>query len=156
MSTPTVPSTPVPGQRPHRPQSPHQYHLQETALPDVSELDLPDSPIGRMISRAYTEQAVLGWNMACRGFLSQHWKAAQAIHSASTKRVGSDSITWMASVVSWCFALFEKVWSQRNLEEFGKNQDDVKQKKLVLCERAIRRLFIAGQELPPHEQHPIR
>ena len=134
-----------------------QCWLNEQALPLVSELNLPDSPLGRMVSQAYTEQAAIGWNMFFRGFISQSWKDAQGIHFAHAKsRIGQDSTNWTASVVSWIFELFETVWSQQNLAEFGADPNTARLKKLVLCETAIRRLFIAGQELPHDEQHPFR
>ena len=125
--------------------------------PDVSAFHLPATPLGRMVARAYIQQGNIGWNMAFRGFLTHSWKSAQAIHSAQIKsRRDMDGTAWTASVVSWTFSFFESVWTQRNAEEFGTDFEDIRRKKLVLCERSIRRLFIAGQELPANERYPFQ
>ena len=95
--------------------------------------------------------------MAFRGFLSQSWKSAQAIQSAKDKnRRDLEGTAWTATVVSWIFTLFDSVWTQHNAEEFGTDLEDISRKKLVLCERSIRRLYTARQELPANESYPFK
>ena len=124
---------------------------------EIADFALPDSPLGLLVARAYTEQSLIGWNMAFRGFLSQSWKTAQELHfSQDLSRGTVNGTTWVATIVSWLFELFAEVWAQRNLDEFGVDLEDQRKKKLVLCERAIRRLHAVGQTLPDSERFPFR
>lgn len=125
--------------------------------PDVSAFKLPLNPLGILISQAYIEQGQIGWNMAFQGFISRKWKEAQLFHLARAKGSwDSDGNTWVASVISWVFEMFADVWAQRNADEFGVDLEDQRRKKFVLCERAIRRLHTAGQDLPESEKFPFR
>ena len=63
---------------------------------------------------------------------------------------------WTASLVSWIFELFNEVWSLRNQVEFGANIEDQRRKSLVVCERAIRRLYAVGLSLPHLESYPFK
>ena len=45
--------------------------------PDIASLALPDSTLGRLIAQAYTDQALLGWNLLCWGFWATSWRLGQ-------------------------------------------------------------------------------
>jgi ribonuclease HI len=54
------------------------------ATPDVAELHLPDSTLGRLVHQAYVEQTSLGWNLLFRGFWSISWRKAQEYEFSSS------------------------------------------------------------------------
>ena len=56
--------------------------LQGRVPQELSEFQLPDSHLGRLVARAYQEQTDIGWNFVFRGFLSQSWKDAQEVYLA--------------------------------------------------------------------------
>ena len=120
---------------------------------EVKKFELPDSPLGLLVARAYTEQTKIGWNMAFRGFLSQSWNAAQELHVAQNLSRGqANGTAWTATIVSWLFELFAEIWTQRNLDKFGIDMEDQRRKKLIVCERTIRRLHAVGATLPDSER----
>ena len=115
---------------------------------EVADLELPGTPLGLLVARAYKEQTKIGWNLAFRGFLSQSWKAAQELHMAhETCRREIDGTKWVATIISWLFELFAEIWAQRNLDEFGVDLEDQCRKKLVVCKRTIRQLHAVGETL---------
>ena len=124
---------------------------------EVAHFELPDTQLGILVARAYTEQTKIGWNMAFRGFISQLWKAAQELHLAQDVSRGQvDGTAWVATIVSWLFEVFAELWTQRNLDEFGVDLEDQRKKKLVVCERTIRRLHAVGATLPDSERFPFK
>ena len=46
-------------------------------IPSLESLDLPDTAIGRLTARAFTDQTSLGWNVLFRGFWASSWRLAQ-------------------------------------------------------------------------------
>jgi hypothetical protein len=54
------------------------------------------------------------------------------------------------------FDLFDMAWGLRNDDEHGAKPETQSTICLAKCERAIRRLYYAGESLPLHERHPFR
>jgi hypothetical protein len=55
------------------------------------------------------------------------------------------------------FNLFDLAWGLRNADEHGIDLETQRMIRLAKCERAIRRLYHAGESLPHHERHdPFR
>jgi hypothetical protein len=54
------------------------------------------------------------------------------------------------------FDLFDLVWGLRNADEHGADLETQRLIRLAKCDRAIRRLYLAGEKLPHHERHPFR
>jgi hypothetical protein len=54
------------------------------------------------------------------------------------------------------FELFDLAWGLRNADEHGVDLETQRMIRLAKCERAIRRLYHAGESLPLHERHPFR
>jgi hypothetical protein len=54
------------------------------------------------------------------------------------------------------FDLFDLAWGMRNADEHGADLETQRLIRLAKCERAIRRLYRAGESLPHHESHPFR
>ena len=104
--------------------------LQGRVPHELSEFQLPDSQLGRLVARAYQEQTDIGWNFVFRGFLSQSWDDAQEFYLAQEHAKGVDigrgawdGTMWMASVISWIFEMFTEVWTQRNSDPGGTSQE---------------------------------
>jgi hypothetical protein len=47
-------------------------------------------------------------------------------------------------------------WGMRNADEHGADLETQRLIRLAKCERAIRRLYRAGESLSHHESHPFR
>jgi hypothetical protein len=119
---------------------------------------LPDSPLRRLVLRAYVEQTSLGWNILFRGFWTISWCTAQEyIFSPSSFQFGftDNGANWAGRAQMWMFDLFEVAWGLRN--DTGHDADPESQRmiRLAKAERAIRRLYRAIDELPPHERFPF-
>ena len=127
-------------------------------IPPVEDLALPDTAIGRMIAKAYSEQSSLGWNVLFRGFWTSTWRRAQELEFQ--KLICRDrqdyGDRWAGRAQLWFFELFEYVWGLRNADEHGTDDDMERLIRRTKCERAIRRLYESGEKLPPFEQHPFR
>jgi hypothetical protein len=54
------------------------------------------------------------------------------------------------------FDLFDLAWGLRNADEHVADLETQRMVRLAKCERAIRRLYHAGESLPLHERHPFR
>jgi hypothetical protein len=54
------------------------------------------------------------------------------------------------------FDLFDLAWGMQNADEHGGDLETQRLIRLAKCERAIRRLYHAGNLLPLHERHPFR
>jgi hypothetical protein len=54
------------------------------------------------------------------------------------------------------FHLFDLAWGLRNEAEHGADLETQRMIRLDKCERAIRRLYHAGESLPHRERHPFR
>ena len=63
---------------------------------------------------------------------------------------------WAVTAHMWFFDTFELVWHQRNNDEHGSDRDTQRRIHLATCERAVRRLYITGEDLSYAEQHPFR
>jgi hypothetical protein len=55
----------------------------------------------------------------------------------------------------WMFDLFNVAWGLRNDTEHGADPESQRIIRLAKAERAIRRLYRAIDELPPHERFPF-
>ena len=64
--------------------------------------------------------------------------------------------SWAGRAQAWMFDLFDLAWGMRNADEHGVDLETQRLIRLAKCERAIRRLYHAGESLPPHERHPFR
>jgi hypothetical protein len=53
------------------------------------------------------------------------------------------------------FDLFDWAWGMRNADERGADLETQRLIRLAKCERAIRRLYHAGNRLPLHERAPL-
>ncbi len=54
------------------------------------------------------------------------------------------------------FDLFDFAWGMRNETVHGADVETQRLIRASKCERAIRRLYLAGESLPYHERHPFR
>jgi hypothetical protein len=64
---------------------------------------------------------------------------------------------WAAKAQVWYYDLFELIWGiPRNADEHGSDIDTQRLIRLSKCERAIRRLYDKGEDLPYAERHPFR
>jgi ribonuclease HI len=128
-------------------------------IPDVEGLNLPNSPMGKLIHKAYVDQTSLGWNLLFRGFWAISWRQAQDYEfSQSPFHRGhqDNGVSWASRAQGWFFDLFDLVWGLRNADEHGGDLETQRLIRLAKCERAIRRLYRAGKLLPFHEQHQFR
>ena len=101
---------------------------------------------------------MLGWNVLFRGFLLKNWRLAQEeqfqlYHSRERQDTGDQ---WSGSAQMWFIELFESIWGLRNEGEHGADFDTQRLVRETKCERAIRRLYDKGDELPICERHPFR
>ena len=127
-------------------------------IPSVLSLHLPDTVLGRLIARAYVDQTSLGWHVLFRGFWANSWRHAQE-HQFSISRGRERQDTgdrWARQVQSWFIKLFELLWGLRNEHEHGAEPETQRLIRLAKCERAIRRLYHKGEELPYCERTPFR
>ena len=52
--------------------------------------------------------------------------------------------------------MFDLLWGIRNADEHGADDETQRLIRISKCERAIRRLYDKGEELPYAERHPFR
>ena len=132
--------------------------IKGTPPPAVESLALPDSALGRLVALAYIEQTSLGWNVLFRGFWTKTWRAAQDLEfQRITSRGRQDNgERWAARAQLWFYELFDFIWRLRNADEHGSDAETERLIRRSKCERAIRRLYTSGKDLPPVEQHPFR
>jgi hypothetical protein len=133
--------------------------IQGWDIPDVDELKLPPSTMGKLVYKAYVEQTSLGWNLLFRGFWSSAWREAQDYEfSQSPFQRGrhDNGESWAGRAQAWMFDLFDLAWGMRNADEHGADPETQRLIRSSKCERAIRRLYRAGESLPPHERYPFR
>jgi hypothetical protein len=62
--------------------------------------------------------------------------------------------SWAGRAQAWMFDLFDLAWGMRNADEH--RAETQRLIRLAKYERAIRRLYRAGESLPHHESHPFR
>jgi hypothetical protein len=126
--------------------------------PAVGTLQLPDSPLGKLVHKAYVEQTSLGWNLLFRGFWTISWRTAQEYeYSHCQFRLGfqDNGASWAGRAQMWMFDLFELAWGLRNATEHGVDPHTKRMIRLAKAERAIRRLYRAGERLPSCERFPF-
>ena len=63
---------------------------------------------------------------------------------------------WSGRAQAWMFDLFDLAWGLRNADEHGVDLETQRSIRLANCDRAIRRLYVAGESLPLHERYPFR
>ena len=126
--------------------------------PSVLSLDLPDTVMGQRIARAYVDQTSLGWNALFRGFWATEWRHAQDYQfTLYTSRERQDTgERWSRKAQTWFIDLFELIWGMRNDQEHGAEPEMQRLIRLAKCERAIRRLYHKGDDLPYCERTPFR
>jgi hypothetical protein len=126
--------------------------------PDVNTLDLPASPLGDLIRKAYKEQTSLGWNVLFRGFWTTTWRIAQEAQFSmyQSRELQDTGEQWSARAQRWFFETFDLLWGLCNADEHGANDDKQRLIRISKCERAIRRLYDKGDVLPYAERHPFR
>jgi hypothetical protein len=111
-----------------------------------------------LTERAYHEQCDLGWNVLFRGFWTKSWRQAQEEEFAHMRgrELQDTGERWAAKTQLWYYDLFEFIWGLRNADEHGADFDTQRLIRVSKCERAIRRLYDKGNELPYAERHPFR
>ena len=126
--------------------------------PMLASLKLPDTVPGRLVAKAYLDQTMLGWNVLFRGFWASSWRQAQeyqfSCYRSREKQDNGD--IWAGKAQTWFIGLFELLWGLRNETEHGVDFDTQQLIRLATCERAIRRLYSKGEELPDGERYPFR
>jgi hypothetical protein len=63
---------------------------------------------------------------------------------------------WAGKAQSWFFSLFDLIWLTRNETQHGCDEETEMAIRREKNERAITRLYIAGENLPFGEKHPFR
>jgi hypothetical protein len=126
--------------------------------PHVDTLLLPDNEKGRFIAQAYREQEALGWNLLFRGFWTQSWRQVQEeeLRTMRGRELHDTGERWVAKTQLWYYDIFELIWGLRNADEHGADIDTQRLIRISKCERAIRRLYNKGEDLPYAERHPFR
>ena len=132
--------------------------IEGRSIPTVDSLNLPNSPLGHLVHLAYTEQTDLGWHAIFRGFWTSSWRSAQEeeFKRITGKDMQDTGERWAGRAQFWFFSLFEAVWTLRNDQEHGNDAETKRLARRTLCERAIRRLYISGEELSHADRHPFR
>ena len=132
--------------------------IAEEAIPPVETLNLPETDVGRLTAQAYLEQSALGWNVLVRGFWSHSWRLAQEAQFKQllTLERQDTGDRWSARLQLWFIDLFESLWGLRNEDQHGVDADTERLIRVTKCERAIRRLYAKGADLPYCESHPFR
>jgi hypothetical protein len=126
--------------------------------PNVETLNLPDSPLGQLVHKAYVEQTSLGWNLLFRGFWTTSWRTAQEYefsNSIHNRGFTDNGENWAGRAQTWMFDLFELAWGLRNADEHGEDLETQRMIQLAKAERAIRRLYREGDSLPTYDRFPF-
>ena len=129
-------------------------------IPDVDDLALPDTEIGRLTKIAYSDQSRLGWSTFLRGFRASSWRKAQEeafrnLHASRIEKRDSGE-AWSGWTISWFIYFFEKVWQNRNDSQHGVSPETILAQRTKLADRGIRRLYRAGESLTDVERQPFR
>ena len=129
-------------------------------IPDVDDLALPDTEIGRLTKIAYSDQSRLGWSTFLRGFRASSWRKAQEeafrnLHASRIEKRDSGE-AWSGWTISWFIFFFEKVWQNRNDTQHGVSPETILAQRTKLADRGIRRLYRAGESLTDVERQPFR
>jgi ribonuclease HI len=126
--------------------------------PSVDSLNLPDNRIGQLTRQAYLEQTSLGWNVLFRGFWATSWRLAQEeqFRTYRSRERQDSGERWAARAHLWFYDTFNLLWGLRNDAEHGDDKDTQRLIRIAKCERAIRRLYDKGKDLPYAERHPFR
>jgi hypothetical protein len=124
--------------------------IEQREPPNVDALDIPDNRLGSLVRKAYNEQTALGWNSLFRGFWGMLWRLAQEeqLRMYHSREINDTGERWVARAQMWFFDTFELVLHLRNEDEHGSDRDNQRRIRLTKCERAIRRLYISGEDLP--------
>jgi hypothetical protein len=136
-----------------------QAWIEGQPIPAVEDLELADSPLNRLVQKAYIEQTSMGWSLLLRGFWTTSWRTAQEYefsHTPLSKGFMDNGECWAGRAQGWVFDLFDLAWGLRNEAEHGADIETKRLIRLAKCERAIRRLYHEGESLPYHESHPFR
>jgi hypothetical protein len=136
-----------------------QAWIEGQPIPAVEDLELEDSPLHRLVQKAYIEQTSMGWSLLFRGFWTTSWRTAQEYqfsHTPLSKGFMDNGECWAGRAQGWVFDLFDLAWGLRNEAEHGADIETKRLIRLAKCERAIRRLYHEGESLPYHESHPFR
>jgi hypothetical protein len=99
------------------------------SIPDVEELKLSDSPLDKLVQKAYVEQTSLGWNLIFRGFWTTSWRSAQDYyfsHNAHLTGHKNNGARWASQVQGRVYDLFNlfgvcemKLRKERTLRHSG-------------------------------------
>jgi ribonuclease HI len=127
-------------------------------IPDAATLLLPETTLGHLVAQAYREQNEIGWNVLFRGFWTSTWRLAQeeALRTMRGRERQDTGEQWAAKAQIWYYDLFDLIWGLRNADEHGADVDTQRLIRISKCERAIRRLYDKGEDLPYAERHPFR
>ena len=92
-----------------------------------------------------------------RGLWTTTWQAAQeeSFQNMRNRTVHDSSERWAAKAQLWYYDLFDLIWGLRNADKHGSDTDTQRLIWLSKCERAIRRLYNKGENLPYAERHPF-
>jgi ribonuclease HI len=132
--------------------------IEDNPPPNVETLNLPDSPLGQLVHKAYVEQTSLGWNLLFRGFWTTSWRTAQEYefsNSIHNRGFTDNGENWAGRAQTWMFDLFELAWGLRNADEHGEDLETQRMIQLAKAERAIRRLYREGDSLPTYDRFPF-
>ena len=135
-----------------------QSWADDTDIPQVEALHLPNTAVGRLTAQAFAEQSLLGWNAFFRGFWTKSWRLAQEEHlrQIPSRKLHDTSERWSGEAQLWFISLFESIWGLRCADEHGADPETEILIRTTKCERAIRRLYEKGALLPHNESHPFR
>ena len=89
---------------------------------------------------------------------SSAWRQAKekAFRTMRGRELQDTEEQWAAKVQIWYYDLFDFIWGLRNVDEHGADSDTQRLICISKCERAIRRLYDKGEDLPYAERHPFR
>jgi hypothetical protein len=119
----------------------------EQAIPDVSELNLPDSTL-ETCSSGVCRADFFGMESPVPGFWSMSWRQAQEYEfSQSSLRRGTEimKVGQVKHRRGCCLIL---LGGMRNETEHGADVETQRLIRASKCERAIRRLYLAGSPFP--------
>jgi hypothetical protein len=121
---------------------------------DAATLLLPDTILGHLVAKAYREQNDLGWNVLFGGFWTLSWRLAQeeAFRTMRSRERQDTGEQLAAKAQIWYYNLFNFIWGLCNADKHGADVDTQRLIRISKCERAIRRLYDKGKELPYGER----
>jgi hypothetical protein len=124
--------------------------VEQREPPAADSLVLPANRLGDLIRKAYVEQTSLGWNVLFRGFWTSSWRLAQEeqFRMYRSRELNDTGERWAANAQMWFFETFEVLWAIRNEAEHGNSRETERLICLTKCDRAVRRLYEKGEDLP--------